>query len=953
MSDAVGVRATELHAVDTALALALSGRGGSLVLAGDAGMGKTWLITEAMRRARRAGLTVMRGRATGHTLRLRALREALASFTRESGADYRNALGPYAAVLGRLIPEWSSDPDISDADQLVLAEGLLRLLGEVGRERGCVLLLDDLHHADPETVAVLDYLMDNVADRPIALIGSMRLDDTPMAAVVEAAVRRQVCVHMRLEPVSAARLGSLIRVWLGGSERLAPELVQQLWASSLGQPAAAEQQLHDMLLTNAVRLGSDGWRLDDQATIPSSLSRAIVAQAESVAATRLLTTAAVFGDPFPLAPVQSMLALSDAQAHASVHAAMEAQLIRASNELGWYGFTHPWAGQAFLPDSDPGLRIDLARRAAQTIARLHPGLPGDWCGLAASLHLAAGDHPGAGRLYALAGRRTLAAGAASGAVALFDRALDLLDGSEKATVLAELVAALAEAGQVDRALSYVSALDEVSTEFDTRCRAELHARLAWAACLAGRIEDGFIQVAAARAIRGKEIDAATALRLDLIAAHLTMELPGRRHAIRAERLARQCMAEAERIGSPAEACQAGILIGCLIRQRNMLASTSILDRVNGIASANRLPVWELRTLIRLGGNDSLHDGSLDRLYQARQLAQRMGAVAAGYEAEANIAMQIVLRGDFDAAEPLIESVQAASARIRLTEIAQYMLVTRSVLDAHRGRRRDMDRSLAAFRHWGGDTSHHVPLVLGLARGICALLEEDRSRAIAEMESAMRWEDERFTTFQLTGRYGLLPLLAVLNGDLGPFRTVRRATAGQRRWNRQFLRLAHAVVLGREGEGQKAIAAVHQAGESAKPYQMAYHLGLRLVAEAALADGWGEPVSWLRDAEAYFAAANILPVASACRGMLRQAGVPVRQRRLGVDLIPRDLRALGITVREFEILQLLATRPANSEIADRLHLSTRTVEKHVANLMRKTKCTSRVGLSDLAAGIMRG
>ena len=76
-----------------------------LMLVGDAGIGKTWLVTEAMRRARRAGLRVLRGRATGHMMRLRALRESLASFARKASDDQRRALGPYGVVLGRLIPE--------------------------------------------------------------------------------------------------------------------------------------------------------------------------------------------------------------------------------------------------------------------------------------------------------------------------------------------------------------------------------------------------------------------------------------------------------------------------------------------------------------------------------------------------------------------------------------------------------------------------------------------------------------------------------------------------------------------------------------------------------------------------------------------------------------------------------------------------------------------------------
>ncbi|MEU6940577.1 helix-turn-helix transcriptional regulator [Streptomyces rubiginosohelvolus] len=48
-----------------------------------------------------------------------------------------------------------------------------------------------------------------------------------------------------------------------------------------------------------------------------------------------------------------------------------------------------------------------------------------------------------------------------------------------------------------------------------------------------------------------------------------------------------------------------------------------------------------------------------------------------------------------------------------------------------------------------------------------------------------------------------------------------------------------------------------------------------------------------------------------------------------------LRRFGITAREFEVAQLLTERVANKDIAVLLHISPRTVEKHVASLLRKT------------------
>jgi DNA-binding NarL/FixJ family response regulator len=81
--------------------------------------------------------------------------------------------------------------------------------------------------------------------------------------------------------------------------------------------------------------------------------------------------------------------------------------------------------------------------------------------------------------------------------------------------------------------------------------------------------------------------------------------------------------------------------------------------------------------------------------------------------------------------------------------------------------------------------------------------------------------------------------------------------------------------------------------------------------------------------------------------MRRAGVRVTQRRPGFDDIPSPLRAVGVTVREYEVFQLLARRLGNREIATRLHLSPRTVEKHVAALLAKTGLPKRTSLSELA------
>ena len=106
---------------------------------------------------------------------------------------------------------------------------------------------------------------------------------------------------------------------------------------------------------------------------------------------------------------------------------------------------------------------------------------------------------------------------------------------------------------------------------------------------------------------------------------------------------------------------------------------------------------------------------------------------------------------------------------------------------------------------------------------------------------------------------------------------------------------------------------------------------RLQAAApALADGWGQPQTWLEAAQASFAAHGIDALAARCAELL---GRPRPGRWTG----------LGVTAREADVLVLVAEGLANKEIAARLHVSPRTVEKHVESLMRKAGARSRTQL----------
>jgi DNA-binding NarL/FixJ family response regulator len=165
--------------------------------------------------------------------------------------------------------------------------------------------------------------------------------------------------------------------------------------------------------------------------------------------------------------------------------------------------------------------------------------------------------------------------------------------------------------------------------------------------------------------------------------------------------------------------------------------------------------------------------------------------------------------------------------------------------------------------------------------------------------------------------------------------------------------ARAVELGRQGHTAEAEQAFADADAELTPCDWYRHHARRLVAEAAIRDRWGNPKCWLAEALTFFDAAGPPAVASACRSLLRQAGAPVPRRRRSAPDLPRALTAARVTPREVEVLTQLAEGRSTRDIAARLYVSPKTVERHIANLAIKVGVSGRSELVSFAARHLLG
>ncbi|MFI8436060.1 response regulator transcription factor [Streptomyces sp. NPDC079020] len=542
------------------------------------------------------------------------------------------------------------------------------------------------------------------------------------------------------------------------------------------------------------------------------------------------------------------------------------------------------------------------------------------------------------------------------------RAADLLTGAHRLvapepcpTELEHLLDAIARSARLNR-IQAPAARPEIPGDPGVPAprRAGLHARLADVALPAGRPAEALRHLDIARRLLGGcPADAAAAV-VDVTAAQVELNRLSPERLCTAAELARRAADAARRADLPVVVCRALLILGQLARDQDEETATAYFLRARAIAHGRRLPALRVSAEAELARLAARRDGRPARVEQARQECLRAGLLPLAHETGFVLALDQIRRCEFEAAGNRIRVGAAEASRLRLGRALSLLRLAEAIRHAHRGRRAEMQQALERLAPLIDASPGLRSMAYGLARAFCSLLEEKHDNAEQEFARALAFDAENPANVEF-GRHGIVLLLGVLAGRMGRrhYAGIAAASVSETRWNRQFTGLAHAVLLGREGRSGEATAVAGAALEAAALYPMARHLCLRLVARSAYEDGWGTPVDWLREAEEYFHGACLREAAGACRALLRGMGAPVRQRRTGTEQVPPHLRKFGITVREFDVARLLAERIANKDIAGRLHISPRTVEKHVASVLQKTGLPDRAAFASVARDLVDG
>lgn len=468
-STALVGREVELAHLATLLKAALAGRGALVVLAGDAGIGKTRLAVEIIDRAAAQGARTALGRCpeAEDSLALLPFAQVLETLVASmNDAELGEAAGDEASQLAKLLPLLRRRlPDVAEARPLppaserqALLNGVTTFLFRAAGEAGLVLVFDDLQWADEATLACLEHLAERLAEMPVLVIGTARSTGLepgrPLARSWERLQRLHVWSHLRLDPLPPPAIAAMLEAL--ATRAPSEHLTEAVIAQTAGNPFFVEE-LYWHLADRAVLFEDHGLVSAD----PAALRGAVPETVRLVLGHRLaglgehtramLDIAAVIGRSVDYSLLSDVVRLDADALVDAVEDAQHARLLEVTANGGsdHLVFAHDLVRHTLLQSQSLPRRRRLHARVADA---LEQRVDTDEALAADLVHhlLQAGTVEAARVVRALrrAGRQAMARAAFADAHRHFDRAL-AHSSAEDEGVRAEL---LAERGRAVRAL---------------------------------------------------------------------------------------------------------------------------------------------------------------------------------------------------------------------------------------------------------------------------------------------------------------------------------------------------------------------------------------------------------------------------------------------------------------------------------------------------------------------
>jgi DNA-binding CsgD family transcriptional regulator len=930
-SSSVVGRGRELEILQGVVDRLAFGHGSCLLVVGEAGSGKTRLLREATRAAEAAHLPALAGGSPpgmpspAYGVLASALRPFLRRWTPPT-----DELAPFGPGLKVVLPEWPApEPGSSyspDQLHLLAVEGAFRLLDAIAGRTGVVVTLDDLHASDPETLAFVHHASTSIGDVPIALFGAIRVHEDDRALVLAESLERDgVATLLRIGALDPADVADLVEALVGSQPP--PALVQTVVERTDGIPLLVEE-LVDALLTagTLVRDGSHvTWDERAGGPVPKTTVGFVAARLKRLSAgSRSVAHAIALSGRSDVALLAALTGLGEDEVTVGLRGCVAAGLLETDSER--VSFRHPLIAEATLEDLLPPERRRMHARAAEALAA-DDGRDPDVLAERAFHHEQLGERDTAAGLLVASATTNMARHTLASAEDALVKASALAETDRTADAAASALAqVMGLQGRLDEALR----LDETFLE-RTGPTPERLARMARHAVSAGRLEIG------GDLIRRAEEAGAERGPLRALSA-LASLWRGRLDEARVA--AREALELADVAGDAETACAA---LDVIARSEDAAGRRTEAAEAFGEwerrARAAGLTASGLQALMELGNLDWMSGGPSAQLEEARRLSLGTGAFTSLVLADLSLVWWKGHRGRLDEAVRLGDEAVDVCRRFGLDLLPHAL--------AAAGWARDLGRI--------GEGEPLVEEAEGLSddedlRIMAAWTRGDRLVRLGRFEEAA--ETYRPAVEVILSNPSSVPPPA-------PFmRAVALAASDARDEARELLdvfrdspviarlylnpiwaAVAQALVDGDPAALESAAEAWAAVGE--------INQAISLTIGAAVLDR--APVDrWLRQALEIFERVGAVTDAERVRSLMRGAGLAVPRKKRTAPDVPEPLRQVGVTVREAEVLSLIADGLSNRAIAERLYLSVRTVESHISSLLVKTGAGSRAAL--IALGI---
>src|SRR5690348_4738956 len=519
-------RQAELAALGTALREAARGHGSVVLVTGEPGLGKTRLVQECRRRVAR-GTRWLEGSCASYasSTPYGLYQQLLANWAGVTPDQPAAVTGPalervLAAVrAGDLFPLLARMMGLPPGAALGrMGPGELQkqtfaawrtLISRLAAAGPAVLVLEDLHWADPTSLRLTFDLARLAAGRRLLILATSRPEAAPVLDGLDA--RR-----LTLEPLAGAAEEELARSLMG--EGTSREVLDAVLASADGNPLFLEERLSSLLETRALVREQGAWRLSPSAgpQLPQALERMVRSRVDrlSPAARDAVRPASVLGFEFPLSLLTAVCATGE-------------PLDSALDELRDKDFLHEVPGRAepvyrfrhaLIQEATYNglLRAErrlLHGRAAWALEAAAEGRTDEVAAVLGRHFAAAGEPERALRYYEMAGDHATASFANDEAISSFRSALAIAgDGEAAVDLQAKLANVLWRTQRRGQAREAFQAGLRAIPAGDTLRQAHLLIRLGRLEVSDGRYEAAWAAYDAAEELLGgdpEEMDAAT------------------------------------------------------------------------------------------------------------------------------------------------------------------------------------------------------------------------------------------------------------------------------------------------------------------------------------------------------------------------------------------------------------------------------------------------------------